>query len=527
MARNHSEQQPQGGVPDGLVVGVLGFLLGITVLSWTATGTAGLLAHGSWPTSLHFTRTPLAIRHLVGSPQDITGAWPASEPATLPRAGLFWGIFIGQLLLLFVLAVFLIGVVARYRIVRAARRARGGAPAPERAPEPGPKPGPKPGPQPEPAQTAAATTLLKAPAMPERPEPLSPPAPQPSPPGTPAPWTAGPDGTYAVFAAHRSDKGERLVQPAVLNAAGPVLVTTADPETFHRTVGNRSKLGPVHVYDPAHLIDIPGRLRWAPHTSCEDAPTATARAAALLHALRPRAASEMAVHDAAQTLLRCWLHASAVDGLPFRQVHRWAGGGGTQEPVRILRTNSAARAGWSGELESVLHAHTERRDAARELIHRALECLGSVHIRDACNPTRSDTLLMESFLSERGSLYVVGEPNEDPRTRPGAMPLMTALVSSVVEHGRRMAERSPSGRLDPPLSIVLDDVAALAPLPGLAELLADGAALGLPTLAVLRSPEQSRDRWPGSPWQQADSRLVLGPTAPALFTEIPDAVRIG
>jgi hypothetical protein len=205
-------------------------------------------------------------------------------------------------------------------------------------------------------------------------------------------------------------------------------------------------------------------------------------------------------------------------------VHRWAGGGAALEAVRILRTHSLARAGWSGELESVLHAHPERRDAGQTLIHRALECLGSVHIRDACVPARSDALSLESFIAEGGTLYVVGEPNEDPRTHPGATPLLTALVSSVVEHGRRMAERSPSGRLDPPLALILDDVAALAPLPGLPDLLAEGAALGLPALAVLRSPEQSRDRWPGSPWQRADTRLVLGPAAPSLFSQLPDAV---
>jgi hypothetical protein len=59
-----------------------------------------------------------------------------------------------------------------------------------------------------------------------------------------------------------------------------------------------------------------------------------------------------------------------------------------------------------------------------------------------------------------------------------------------------MAERSSSGRLDPPLALVLDDVAAVAPLPQLPELLATGADRGLPTLALLRSHEQGRARWP-------------------------------
>ena len=53
-------------------------------------------------------------------------------------------------------------------------------------------------------------------------------------------------------------------------------------------------------------------------------------------------------------------------------------------------------------------------------------------------------------------------------------------LSSVVEHGRRMAERSSAGRLDPPLTFVLDDVAALAPLPTLPGLLAAAAPAACP-----------------------------------------------
>jgi hypothetical protein len=107
------------------------------------------------------------------------------------------------------------------------------------------------------------------------------------------------------------------------------------------------------------------------------------------------------------------------------------------------------------------------------------------------------------------------------------MPLLTALVSSVVEHGRRMAAGSPAGRLDPPLTFVLDDVAALAPVPELPALLAGGREAGLPALAVLRSPEQALARWQAPLWQDADLRLALGDaTAEALAPAVPDALRI-
>ncbi|TXS34332.1 type VI secretion protein, partial [Streptomyces sp. ms191] len=238
------------------------------------------------------------------------------------------------------------------------------------------------------------------------------------------------------------------------------------------------------------------RLHWSPTDRCADPDTARERAVALLAPVRPPSRLDAAVADTAETLLRCWLHAAAVDGRPFKQVHRWAQGAGAHEPVRILRTHAKAGSGHAGLLESALTAHPERREMAQQLTARALSSLSSIHIRDACTPNRTDSLTLESFVDEGGTLYVVGEPIEDPRTRPGAMPLLTAFTASVVEHGRRMAARSSDGRLDPPMTLVLDDVAAVAPLPRLPELLANGRAEGLPALVLLRSEEQARARWP-------------------------------
>jgi hypothetical protein len=515
------------------VVGVLAFLIGITVLVWTATGTAGLLAHGGWPDGLHFTHTPQAMRQLIGDPHDIPAAWPTAHPSGLPGSGLFWGIFVGQLMILFVLAVFAIGVTTRYRLVRARRRAGYYAkPAPT---DPAPaRDNARPEPDPDWSVRPPATVPPTVPAPAPAPVP-----PSPAPPAAPAanaapqlpaglPGDGELDRTWAVFTAlPPTAYGPRLTHPAIRAAAGPVLVVTADPGTFHQTAGARAKLGPVHLFDPSHLTDSPDRLRWAPHSGCADPATAANRATALLFPVRPRATLDTAVHDTALRVLRCWLHAAAVDGRPFRQVHRWASGGNAQEPVRVLRTHPRAASGWSGELESMLHGHPDRRDAARALIHRALESLASVHIRDACSPSGSGTFDGESWLRERGSLYVVGEAAEDSRVRPGVLPLLTALADSVVEHGRRAATGSPGGRLDPPVTVVLDGAATVAPLPGLPELLAGGTPLGLPTLALFRSPEQARSHWPAPVWRRADARLLLGPAGPGLAAEIPDATVLG
>ncbi|MFF4607016.1 TraM recognition domain-containing protein [Streptomyces sp. NPDC001339] len=539
------------GIPDSLLVGLLAFLLGLTLLVWTATGLAGLFAHGAWPDGVDYPGTPMALRHLVSAPHDMAAAWPGTPRSQLPGYGLFWGILIGEVMVLLVLALFALGTITRYRAVRAARRsARRARPrgAGDRAGghggsgdfgEPGHlgKAGAigqagtlgqtgvlgqtgalgEPGEQARDAAAAepmvpAAAAAPAAPATPvpalaEQPpaasEPATPTGPVPeqrtTSPAGPRPLTELPLPRVQFATTDPTDPtAARAAATAIAAAApGPLVVATTDPALWAETKDSRAKLGPLLTYDPTHRLDTPARLRWSPTSGCEDVSTAAARAAALLAPVRPSGVLDSAVADAAQTLLRCWLHAAAVDGRPFRQLHRWAHTtGGAQEPVRILRTSAKASAGQAGELESVLTAYAERSELAKELAGRALTALASLHIRDACTPLRTDSLLLESFIDEGGTLYVVGDPIEDPRTDPGAMPLLTALLSSVVEHGRRMAERSSAGRLDPPLTLVLDDIAALAPLPALPDLLETGRTRGLLTLATMRSQEQARARWP-------------------------------
>ncbi|MER6203828.1 type VI secretion protein, partial [Streptomyces sp. NPDC001586] len=307
----------------------------------------------------------------------------------------------------------------------------------------------------------------------------------------PAAATATTPTTGLIYAA--PDDRLRAAAHRIGEAPGAALVVSSSPALWAETKDARAKLGPVLLYDPSHLCDTPARMHWNPAEGCADRDTAAARAIALLAPVRPQARMDAAVADTAETLLRSWLQAIALDGRPFKQLHRWAQGNSAQDPVRILRTHPQAAPGAAGELESALTAHPERRELAQNLTARALSCLTSIHIREACNPNRTDALTLASFVTEGGTLYMVGEPLEDPRTHPGAMPLLTALASHVVEHGRRMAARSSHGRLDPPLSLVLDDVAAVAPIPQLPELLAQET---LPLLALCRSREQARSRWP-------------------------------
>ena len=559
--RRPGEPQPRG-IPDGAIIGLLATLLGTTALVWTSTALGALATHGHLPHPLPFEGTATAIRELALHPNSLSAAWPGTPAGALPSPTAFWWTFFVLLVLLIALTLTILTGWTRLR------RARNAAAEPEPAPsfakeskaerDPRPEPEPKPAPNPNLSRPAGHTPSsgfadfadfvedpdpIPTPRSPHAPTPPAAPATRPetaSPAGPAAPAAPGPfafpSGAVCLLTPDppaASAAKRQLLQRTVDAATGAVLVVTDDLRLWETRPAHRD----ARLFDPLQLTDTDSetRVRWAPHSHCEDPATALARAGALLAptARAGRAPGEQGIQETAQNLLRCWLHAAALDQRPFRHVLRWAGStAARQEAVTILRTADphAAAPGWSGELQAALANGTDLRDAALDRVLSALDVLSDLHVLKACTPESTiDGLDVESFLRRRGTLYLIGRADETrvSRAAHSAMPLLTALVEDVVEHGRRMAVRSSSGRLDPPALCILDGVAAVAPFPGLPELMARGGPLGLNTVAVLRSPEQARARWGDraihSLWTNADARAVLGPANGAAPPEAPAA----
>lgn len=371
-----------GGVPDGLIVGGLALAVSVTLLAWTSTGIAGWLAHGSWPEGVTFLRTAGAVRALLTAPSDVAGAWPASDPATLPGPTLLWTAFLAQLVVVFSSVLWVATRVARLRARRRTPRPRTG-------------------------------TADDAPAGPAR-------AAAPFEPVGPGASITSPDGGPIATAAQ------------LLDSPGGAVVEDPDGSVLARTARQRGKLGPVHVYDPGHLVDTPVRLRWAPHHGCTDAATAHRRARALLAPVRPSGPVFQLDAETAETLLRTYLHAAALTGQPFPQIHRWAQGRQSAEPAKILRTHPKAAPGMSMELEAALTSHPGRRDAGLALINRALTGLDQLHIRQTCSPGRVDALALDNLAGQDGTLYIVGDSDA---TAPFRLALLEAVTDRLTRVG--------------------------------------------------------------------------------------------
>src|SRR5205823_4622530 len=85
-------------------------------------------------------------------------------------------------------------------------------------------------------------------------------------------------------------------------------------------------------------------------------------------------------------------------------------------------------------------------------------------------------LNVELLLTSRGTVFMLGA--EDAQVAP----LVTAFTGHLAREARRIAGTMPGGRLDPPLSLVLDEAALICPIP-LDNWTADMGGRGVPVLS--------------------------------------------
>lgn len=313
----------------------------------------------------------------------------------------------------------------------------------------------------------------------------------------------------------RSGKGLHIVIPAILDAPGAVVTTSTRPDNLTATMRARERIGPVAVFDPQHLAEgVPAGLRWSPIRGCEDPLTAMIRATGLA------AATELSAggvegggfwEGKTRIALQALLHAAALDHRSPTELFRWTlDPSAAAEAVAILTGSPLAATGWADSLDATLDADPRTRDSIWQGVSLALSALADPRVLDAVSPEEGEQFDPESFIRDRGTLYLLA-------TGVGAgnsAALVAALVEDLVETARRMAARSPGARLDPPLLFALDEIGNLAPLPSLPTLMAEGGGTGITTMPVLQSLAQARDKWSehkaAAIWDASIAKIILG-----------------
>lgn len=274
----------------------------------------------------------------------------------------------------------------------------------------------------------------------------------------------------------------------ILDAPGAVIVTSTRTDLFDNTWRQRVRKGPVRVFNPSGVGGLQSTITFSPLSGCADPEVATARAADLLspggRVSGPNGDSFWA--DMARLSLATLLHAAALreEGTMW-DVRSWvAHPGRAAERVMGLLQDSPS-------MSFRLNAHQffmggdSRRDSVCAIIMPALSWLNDPKADVA---TRDGDLNVEELLRSKGTLYLLGA--EDAT----AAPLVTALTGHIAREARRIAGLQPRGRLNPPLTLALDEAALICPVP-LDKWTADMGGRNITIHIRAQSKAQLRQRW--------------------------------
>ncbi|WP_240474451.1 type IV secretory system conjugative DNA transfer family protein, partial [Intrasporangium chromatireducens] len=260
----------------------------------------------------------------------------------------------------------------------------------------------------------------------------------------------------------RSGKGLHLVIPAILDAPGPVVTTSTRPDNLTTTLTARREKGPVAVFDPQHLTHgMPSVARWSPIRGCEDPHVAMVRAKALTTGAARGTTDATFWQASAEQAVRALLHAAALGGATPLDLYRWSMSAVTAgEAVDILTSHPNAAAGWQHTLRSLTNADPRQRDAVWAMVSIAFSSLADPKVLEAVSPGPGEHLDPRQFLTADGTVYLLGTSTGASATAG----LVGAFLEDILETARRLAAACPGARLDPPLSVILDE-AANYPLP--------------------------------------------------------------
>ncbi|MGF3057334.1 type IV secretory system conjugative DNA transfer family protein [Microbacterium sp. YY-01] len=291
----------------------------------------------------------------------------------------------------------------------------------------------------------------------------------------------------------RSGKGFRVLINAILDWPGPLVTTSTTTDNLRVTKAHRARLGRVLVFDPQKLSGEEHPIRISPITGCEDPLVATQRAAVLIAGAGMVGGQNEEWAEQAKSQLASLLCAAALGGFDVEDLARW--GSAPQmamEAVDALSSNPHAPSSWAASLANVIEGDPRLLGNIWFGVSGAVAPLRIPEIAEAMMPRPGEPVFDPlEFLSGQNTLYLIGT-----KTGSGAAGgYLAAILDDIVETARRKALASPESRIDPPLGLILDEIANMFVWPQLPNVMSDGGGRGICPIVVLQSRKQAEVVW--------------------------------
>ncbi|MFI5068278.1 MAG: type IV secretory system conjugative DNA transfer family protein, partial [Streptosporangiales bacterium] len=273
---------------------------------------------------------------------------------------------------------------------------------------------------------------------------------------------------------------------------GPVVATSTRGDLHELTARSRAARGPVYVFNPQGLADVPSTMRWDVLAGCADPATAIRRAQPLSAIAAFKGEGEEFWSAATTLWLQTLLHVADLRGGGMDMVHYWALQRAPQEFLTALYGAGGEAERWGLLLrDQMTSAASRTTDTIRYMIAANLAFMLDPVLRQAVTPGPG-MFSPREFVRQGGTLYLIAE-SRDERPSPVAG-LFAALVTEIYHEATLAAAVLPGGRLDPPMLWALDEVTQTCPIP-LPSLLADAGGRGIQIMPVVHGVAQLRARW--------------------------------
>jgi len=290
--------------------------------------------------------------------------------------------------------------------------------------------------------------------------------------------------SVAVVGPTQSGKTTSLAVPAILEWEGPIVATSVKTDLLADTEAWRRKVGTVWCFDPSGTT---GRAAtpWSPLPAAQTWPGARRVAADLTEVVRSPATTGDGEfwYATAAKLLAPLLFAASTGGASIADLLRWVDTQEVGEVLDLLARTGVDEALWAAR------ATWQRDERQLSAVYTTAETVLEPFADMAGSDAGGEVIVPRALLEANNTLYLCA-PSHDQRRLRG---IFVALVKQVLDAAFARAARE--GPLDPPLLVVLDEAANIAPVGELDSLAATCAGHGIQLVSVWQDLAQIAARY--------------------------------
>lgn len=285
----------------------------------------------------------------------------------------------------------------------------------------------------------------------------------------------------------RSGKTTSIIIPNVLSAPGSVVLTSTKRDVVDSTARARGEVGDTLLFDPMGSSGPHATARsigWTPLTSARRWDGALDTAGAMVAASQRRSSARTADHWAERSaaLLSTLIHAGSIARCPMAEVVRWVDRREGRGAHEVLEGELGRDHPATGLLEGIMA--TESREQS-SIWSTTSGVLGAYRSLGALETTERDGIDPHRFVESSDTLYICATGRSQELTAPLVVGLLNEIRAAAYE--RSSIER--------PVLFALDELANIAPLPDLPQLVSEGGGQGVLTIGCLQDLSQARSRW--------------------------------